>query len=489
MPHSTRKKSTSQGRRSSKKGDPEVGDILRSLSVANDGASAIRRRRFLQGSLALGGATALGPSIFADSAEALGADDRILVAVYMAGGNDGLNTIAPLDSGAYFDARKTLTIDEATAHQIAPNRYLHPMLGGIAQRYRDGEVAIVEGVGFPDDDHSHFSSIKTWMSASRYHGPGASGWLGRYMEQARLGDLGAVNVGDSGVPLLMVGRDSVATGLPSDGNLFGADVTDKWEHELVNVFTEMSKGDARDSAMAEGWAKQLGTAIDAAGVVNPIYADNQEERNLIRRLGLAANLINLDVGARVISTSFQTFDTHDDQAADHAARLKEFDDAVTRFYSNLKPKFRNRVVIMTFSEFGRRVAANDSRGTDHGTAGPMMMIGPAVKAGFHGKLPSLKSLDERGDMKHTVDFREVYATVLDQWLRADHAQVLGGSFTTLDLFGKPGDAVRAPELPDNANGGGVPDELTRDGGAPVSRIPAEIKKAAQTVRPKLASGF
>lgn len=468
--------------------DPAVGDILRSLSVPDTQAGAIRRRRFLQGSLALGGAAALGPSIFADQAEALGADDRILVCVYMAGGNDGLNTIAPLDNGAYFDARKSLAIDEATAHQIAPNRYLHPMLGGVADLYRNGEVSIVEGVGFPDDDHSHFSSIKTWMAANRNHGPGTSGWLGRYMERAGLGDLGAVNIGDSGVPLLMVGRNSIATGLPSDGNLFGADVADKWEDELVSVFTDLSKGDARDSKMANAWAQQLGSAINVAGTVNSIYSEDQQERNLVRKMGLAANLINLDVGTRVIGTSFQTFDTHDDQAADHAARLKEFDDAVARFYDNLKPKFRNRVVIMTFSEFGRRVAANDSRGTDHGTAGPMMMIGPSVKAGFHGKLPSLKKLDKRGDMHHNVDFREVYATVLDQWLRADHADVLGGSFSTLDLFSAPGSPVQVPELPDNTTGGEL-DGLRREGVAPVIRMPKKVEKAAQSVRPRLASGF
>ncbi len=468
--------------------DAELGDILRSLSVADTQPGAIRRRRFLQGSLALGGAAALGPTLFADSAQALGADDRILVCIQMAGGNDGLNTIAPLDSGRYHDARRTLANDEATSHKIAPNRYLHPMLGGLAKRYRDGEVAIVEGVGFPDDDHSHFSSIKTWMSANRNHGPGSSGWLGRYMERAGLGDLGAVNIGDSGVPLLMVGQRSIATGLPSDGNLFGADVTDQWEHDLVNVFSKMSRADAGDSAMGTAWANQLGSAIGVAEKVNPIYADNQEERNLIRKLGLAANLINLDVGTRVIGTSFQTFDTHDDQAGDHAARLKEFDDAVTRFYTNLKPKFRNRVVLMTFSEFGRRVAANDSRGTDHGTAGPMIMIGPSVKAGFHGSAPSLNNLDDRGDLKHTVDFREVYATVLDQWLRADHAEVLAGSFSTLNLFAKPSDAPQAPVLPDTTTGGGD-EELTRDGGAPTLRMPADVTKAAQSVRPRLASGF
>ena len=473
--------------------DPEVGDILRSLSVA-DGVSrqqpaAIRRRRFLQGSLALGGAAALGPTLFADRAEALGADDRIIVCVYMAGGNDGLNTIAPLDSGRYHDARKTLIIDEATSHQIAPNRYLHPMLGGLASLYRDGHVAIVEGVGFPDDDHSHFSSIKTWMAANRNHGPAASGWLGRYAERARLGELGAVNIGDTGVPLLMVGQNSIATGLPTDGNLFGADVSDAWENELVSVFTDLSRGDTRRSEMASAWAEQLGSAIGVASRVNPIYADDQQERNLIRNMGLAANLINLDVGARVLSTSFQTFDTHDDQAADHAARLKEFDDAVARFYANLKPKFRNRVVILTFSEFGRRVAANDSRGTDHGTAGPMMMIGPAVKAGFHGSLPSLKDLDERGDLKHTVDFRDVYATVLDQWLKADHGDVLDGRFQTLDLFGEPGDPVQVPQLPETSNGAEVPDNLSRRGGAPTIRVPAAVEKAAQTVRPKISSGF
>ncbi len=466
--------------------EPELDDILRSLTVPSIGTSAIARRRFLQGSLALGSASALGPTLFADEAAALGADDRILVCIYMAGGNDGLNTIAPLDSGTYFDARKTLALDATSSHKIANNRYLHPSLSTLADRYRNGEVAIVEGVGFPDDDHSHFSSIKTWMSASSQHGPGSSGWLGRYAEDAGLGALGSVNVGDRGVPLLMAGRNSVATGLPTDGNLFGAEVEEAWEHDLVNFFSSLAKQGGQASPMANAWAEQLGTAIDVASNVSPIYDQNQEERGLVRNMGLAANLINLDVGARVISTEFRTFDTHDDQAADHAARLKEFDDAVNRFYRNLRAKFQDRVVIMTYSEFGRRVAANDSRGTDHGTAGPMMMIGPAVKAGFHGSLPSLRNLDDRGDLKHTVDFREVYATVLQQWLRADASQVLGGSFQALDLFGSPGDVTTSPINPGTVTS---LDGLTRAGAAPKARSPLSTTEVVQQVRPKLASGF
>ncbi len=427
--------------------EPEVGEIYASLCRPESGALSVDRRRFLQGSLALGGAAALGPSMFANEAAALGDDDRILVCVYMAGGNDGLNMIAPLDSGAYFDARKSLSIDATNAHKIAKNRYLHPMLGGLAERYRAGEVAIVEGVGFADDDHSHFSSIKTWMGASTYHGPGASGWLGRYLEQAGLDGLGGVNIGDSGVPLLMVGKNSTATALPTDGNLFGADVEEKWEEQLIRVFTDLGAGDIGRSEMANMWAAQLGSAIGVAGQVSPIYNQDIAERNLVRNMTLAANLINLDVGSRVISTSFQTFDTHDDQAAEHAARLLEFDNALTAFYANLKPRYRDRVVVMTFSEFGRRVEANNSRGTDHGTAGPMMMIGPSVKSGFHGKLPSLTRLDDRGDLKHTVDFREVYASVLSGWLGADSASVLGANFETLDLFGAPATAGTPDPVP------------------------------------------
>lgn len=441
--------------------EPEFEDIYRAMCHPDMGELSVGRRRFLQGSIALGGAMALGPTVFADEASALGADDRILVCIYLGGGNDGLNMIAPLDDGAYFDARQGLAINASSAHHIAPNRYLHPSLPLLADRFRNGEVAIVEGVGHRDDDHSHFNGVATWMAASTARGPNTSGWLGRYLDDAGLGQLGAINVGDSGVPLHLRGRHKGATGLPTNGNLFGADVEERWEAELLRVFADLKSADFQSGEMAQAWASELGSAIDVASEISPIYENNPDERGLSRNLTLAAKLINLNLGTRIVGTASSQYDTHDDQAPQHAMNLAELDDAIAAFYSTLRPKFRNRVVIMTFSEFGRRVKANDSRGTDHGTAGPMLMIGPAVKAGFHGTAPSIRKLDERGDLKHTVDFRDVYASVLSQWLKADDTQILGGSFDKLDLLGSPASAGAT-------NGGGG---LTREGVVPGQRLP------------------
>jgi uncharacterized protein (DUF1501 family) len=191
-------------------------------------------------------------------------------------------------------------------------------------------------------------------------------------------------------------------------------------------------------------------------------------------LRLAAKLINLNLGTRIIGTSSSQYDTHDDQAPQHALNLAEFDAGLDAFYATLRPKYRNRVVIMTFSEFGRRVEANDSRGTDHGTAGPMLMIGPAVKAGFHGVAPSLRKLDERGDLKHTADFRDVYASVLSQWLKADDSQILGHSFDEIDLFVSPS------SLKTTTGSGG----LTRGGVVSGQRLPQSQDTPTNSVRPK-----
>lgn len=415
----------------------EFTDAYQALCQPVVSDAALSRRRFLQAAAATAGAATLSPML-GELAEAgaLGANDRILVLVMMGGGNDSLNTIVPINNSTYYNLRGSMAIPGNTTLPIGGGFGLHPSLPYLKQRWNQGDLAIVNGVGNPADDHSHFTSLAQWMSGAAQPGT-LSGWVGRYLDGLP-GVLSGVSVGDHGVPLHLVGQHSLAVGLPRRGDLFGSRQEHLYETAVHDAIQRYADGPSGRGQLGNLIADIQSDSITTARDVEPIYTPEITQDGLVADMKLAARLINLDLGVRVINVSFSGFDTHDDQPDDHAERLRELNDAVQAFFTDLNSSFRSRTCVMTFSEFGRRARPNDSDGTDHGAAGALFLIGDDVSGGRFGAQPSLTRLTPRGDLRTEVDFRSVYASVLEQWLNADANQILGANFEQLSLFGPPG---------------------------------------------------
>ena len=419
---------------------PSEADVARArLSREDRSPEGIARRRFLQGAVATGGAVGLMPSFLdsvAASAAPLSPTDRILVSVFLNGGNDHLNTLVPAENGTYHSARGPLAVAVDNSHAIGEGLYLHPNLSRLKTRFDAGQVAFIRGVGESSDDHSHFTSTATWMAG--YQGlANPTGWLGRYIDGVGGDGLGAVHVGWGGTPMLLRGTASRGMSLPPSGTLFGADRSEAWERLAIETVSNMGGGGV-GGAFGNTVGSSLRSAVDTAELIQPAYVDGLAEDYLARDLGLAAQVINLDLGTRVVSVALDGFDSHDSQRPAHDDLLAELDRAIDAFFANLAPAFASRTVMLVWSEFGRRVESNVSAGTDHGTAGMMMLIGPRVAGGLHGVQPSITSLDTRGDMHHHLDFRSVYATLLEQWLDADATEVLGSGYSQLGVLAEGG---------------------------------------------------
>ncbi|MEZ5165373.1 MAG: S-layer homology domain-containing protein [Acidimicrobiales bacterium] len=417
----------------------EAQRALARLSTRDEGRDGFARRRFLQGMLATGGSVGLVPGVFdsiAAAATPLGPNDRILVTVFLNGGNDHLNTLVPAESGPYRSLRGSLAVSVDGSTAVGGGLHLNPALRRLKNRFDSGQVALIRGVGEPALDHSHFSSTATWF-AGRAGQVNPTGWLGRYADGLDLGSLGMVSIGWGGVPMLLRGVHARAIGLPPSGALFGADRAEDWQRFAVEALSDFGGGGV-GGPFGDVVGRSLRDAVDVAASIQPAYTEGLPDEGLARELGLAAQVVNLDLGTRLISVSLDGFDHHEGQRPSHDQLLAELDLAIHTFFSSLAPSFAGRTAMLVFSEFGRRVEANDSLGTDHGTAGLMMFISARAAGGLHGKQPSLTDLDWHGDLKHHVDFRRVYATILEDWLDGDARGVLGASYSKLELVEKGG---------------------------------------------------
>ncbi|MEQ1786277.1 MAG: DUF1501 domain-containing protein, partial [Acidimicrobiales bacterium] len=436
--------------------DPDYEDLLPLLSVPaaqhDPGLAGVTRRRFLQGTLAGAGAVGLSSTRWAREAFAspIAASDGILVMLMQGGGNDGLNTLAPIsgtDRTRYQTLRGGLALPAAELLPAADGYGFHPRLPKLRARYAAGRVAVVRGVGQPANDLSHFTSMATFMAGSS--GPSrSSGWLGRYLDGVSEFDSGMRGITfSSSVPLHLLGSRAKVTAVPDQGGMWGSDVTERWERSAFAAAQAYAAAPTGLSAWGDRVAANGKTAIDMAQTIDGLYHPDLTTTGLVRDLTLAARLINANLGTRVIGVSIGGWDTHSAQLYDHGELLGEVDDAIEAFFTTLAPAFRDQTTLATFSEFGRRPERNDSNGTDHGTAGVMLVVGENVRGGLHGLAPSLTAFDPRGNLVPTVDFRSVYATLLDRWLDGDPAAVLGGTFEQLDLFTNVPGGPRTPPPP------------------------------------------
>ncbi len=369
--------------------------------------------------------------------------DRTLVVIEMGGGNDALNTFVPYSKDTYFDLRRDMAIEEPLA--VDAELGLHPSLAFVAQRYGAGQVAIVEGVGYPSPDLSHFASMATWWSGSPA-GMTGTGWLGRYLDgTVGAGDpLAGVAVGP-GVSPAMLAASATVIGLQDMSGL--SPTLPRWvdtNDELMAMWGQFAPAPFDDTVVIDRVRTAIATTVEAGEDVDKILGaastDQTQERTdetsgLGESMRVAAALAVSAVPPRVIYVhGWGDFDTHKDQANRQTELLLQLDVALQDFFTTVDGAGRGaNVAVMTTSEFGRRAGWNGS-GTDHGTASSHMVIGGAVNGGRYGEQASLTNLDTRGNLLNTLDTRSYYASVLGGWLKADHETLLDGSYEILPMF-------------------------------------------------------
>jgi uncharacterized protein (DUF1501 family) len=393
--------------------------------------------------LGLGGGllyTQTGKPILAGSNEE-GIDEPVLVVVQLSGGNDGINTLIPYGQGVYFDARPTLGYKQNEVLALDNHVGLHPSLSGLAALYKLGKLAVVQGAGYPKPDHSHFRSMEIWQTAEPEK-ISHSGWLARFAESSlrqSSNPLKAVQIGNSGSKAF----NSVTMSFPVIQSLETYHLIDPKtamleKNRILKAFQDMYGQQAQMEQLSVtcqqgSYAYKSVEAIQAlaAGYSNKIEYPNS---SFARDLQLVAKLLAGKSGTRVFNVQLGGFDDHADEKEQHARVLKQLDEGLTAFYKDMESQgLQDRVVVMTFSEFGRRVKENGSGGTDHGTAAPMFVMGGRVKGGLYGTYSSLTNLDH-GDLRYEVDFRSVYSTIIDKWLKGDAAAVLGKSYEQLTFI-------------------------------------------------------
>ena len=374
------------------------------------------------------------------------ATDHTLIVVQMAGGNDGLNTVVPFTDPLYHQMRPTLGITDSQVLQLDTRLGLHPNLAPLKQLWDVGHLAIVEGVGYPNQSLSHFQAMDIWQTLD-LNGNGSEGWLGKLVT-------GLVDQQGHPFKSLDIGVQtaqalaSISTQVPTVANV--------QSYRLYPDPADRDAGNARVQALLNLYNSYPQTAPYAALLDTTALSAQEGSRQLhtadaqyqpavtypngpfAAGLKVLAEAIVQGLGLRVGYVTLGGFDTHANQQQTHNVLMTTLANGLSAFYTDLaKHGKADNVVVMTWSEFGRRVEENGSLGTDHGTAAPLFVLGNAVNKGIFGEPPSLSNLDNNGNLKYTVDFRSVYATVLDRWMGASSTDILGGSFGSQNFLPQP----------------------------------------------------
>ncbi|MGE3809712.1 MAG: DUF1501 domain-containing protein [Gemmataceae bacterium] len=464
----------------------------------------LNRREFLERSLKGSSLIALGssvPGFLASAARAAPAskDDTILVVIELNGGNDGLNTVIPFGDDLYHKARPTLRYKNEELIKVDDHLGLNPALASFERYFGNGQLAVVQGVGYPNPNRSHFDSMDIWQSADLTGKKLGNGWLGRTLNAAKVseGAIPGVYLGAEELPLALQGSAqgiasvhpnksfdlhlgnrlvervySPEEKVPTEEKPRAEDKRVERRRQLIQELTRETPAADNLLPFVQRSALQTYSSIDKLRDLvqlndNAFRFRNEVARRrgeLARNLGLVARMIQSGFNTRIFYVSIGSFDTHSKQKSEHEKLLRILAEGIATFFNQLDPELpgvvytnygqeedrffyesrtasaskedkdlAQRVVVLTFSEFGRRVDENGSLGTDHGAASCLFLAGPKVKGGVVGKHPSLSDLGD-GDLKYHTDFRQVYATLLDKWLHCDSQAVLGGKFAHLPLL-------------------------------------------------------
>jgi uncharacterized protein (DUF1501 family) len=416
------------------------------------------RRVFIQRGLCLLAAGATIPTFLDQTVMALadpadtkrtqqpsGKDGRILVVVQLGGGNDGLNTVVPYADDQYHRLRPVIGKDPAKVLKIDNYLALHENLAPMKNLFDNGQLSIVQGVGYPNPNRSHFRAMDIWQSGQPENDLVTDGWVGRYFDNTCVGDdphVG-ISIGEQ-LPLAMQGTriTPLSFDRPDNYRYKGKDATD---------YLSLNQGP--DSPPPANAANVKATPASQLDFIHRTAMDAQVSSTDILRitrnvsptvaypatefgngLKMAAAMIGGGLPTRVYYVNLGGFDTHAAEIARHDTLMTELSSGIAAFWSDLKTQGnQDRVMMMTFSEFGRRVEQNASNGTDHGAAAPMFLIADGLRQGVIGQHPSLTDLDQ-GDLKFHIDFRSVYASILQDWLQTPSKPILGNQFPILPIF-------------------------------------------------------
>ncbi|MGF6845929.1 uncharacterized protein (DUF1501 family) [Chitinophaga sp. W3I9] len=397
----------------------------------------LNRRRFLQvGSLA--SAAVMMPKFLKalERGHLAPPGNKVLVIIQLSGGNDGLNTVIPYRNDIYYKARPALGIKKEAALSLNDDLGIHPALKGLKALYDDGALGILNNVGYPNPDRSHFRSMDIWHSASQSNEYWSDGWIGRYLDAQCKGcdkPTQALEIDDT-LSLALKGDSDKGLAMTDPARLYGTS-NDKYFAELLKQHT--TDNDHHNNA--DYLYKTMGETISSAAYIQQQFKTYKSSApypntELGRNLRTIANLVMSDINTKVYYVSHGSFDTHVNQQDQQARLFGQLSDALTVFTDDLKANHRfEDVVVMTFSEFGRRVSQNASGGTDHGTANNMFLVGGSLKQpGLINDGPDLLNLKD-GDLQYQVDFKSVYATLLSNWLGADDEAVLKATYPHLSF--------------------------------------------------------
>ncbi|MDG6100572.1 DUF1501 domain-containing protein [Dactylosporangium aurantiacum] len=404
----------------------------------------VTRRRFLIASgvaggaaLAAGGAWTLRDVLATATWDDRPGDAKTLVLVTLYGGNDGLANVIPFAERGYRDARNELAYDAEEVLRLDDTLGLNPALTGFKRMYDAKKLAVVRGVGYPKPDHSHFRSMDIWQTAQPDR-PGNTGWLGRWLDTYGGDPRHAISF-EAVLPPLLAGATSAGAAVPVTGLALPNGV----RTETLKGFGAAAAGEPPLQARA---ARAFADLVSVDALVDGVDSDGDDDTeggggtgtggrsDLRAQLDLVARCVEANVATRVFSVSLGGFDLHADERDSQEQLLRRLDEALTGFAERMaKTEAGRKVVVAVYSEFGRRVAANGSDGTDHGTASNMFLLGSPVTGGLYGEQPSLSDLDN-GDLKFTTDFRSVYATLLRDVLDADPQRILGYDKTLSGLL-------------------------------------------------------
>ena len=364
------------------------------------------------------------------------AGNKVVVILQLSGGNDGLNTVIPFRNDLYYKARPRLGIVKDKALALTDEAGLHPALSAFKEFYDDGSLAVLNNVGYPNPDRSHFRSMDIWHTASQSTEYWNHGWVGRYLDAQCNGcdkPTQAIEIDDI-LSLALKGENMKGIAVKDPRRLYGT-ANEKFFRDVMKNHTD-EKGEQPVDYLYKTMAETLSSA-DYIFQQSRLHPTNAEypKTDLGNSMKTIASLIFSEINTKVYYVSLGSFDTHIGQEGQQQRLFTEMNDAVKAFVKDLKANGRfNDVMLFTFSEFGRRVAQNASGGTDHGTANNMFLVSGGLKQkGLINELPDLADLDE-GDLKYKLDFKNVYATVLNKWLKADDKAILGKKYDYLNFI-------------------------------------------------------
>jgi uncharacterized protein (DUF1501 family) len=410
---------------------------------------SLSRRRFLQTIVAGAGTAAAAAAFRPDGVGALiprptGQTDGVLLLVTLGGGNDGLNTVVPFGNSAYYDKRPEIALSADELLPLNGNLGLHPSLPFLHSEWSANRLAIVQGVGMTkaaDLDFSHFVQMARWMRGWGGTGVPPTGWVGRWMDSGNSRSVNlmrAIHIG-RGVPFHLVGAQTRGVSVPTTPG-FGS-LQGPLYNRLYGGARSLASTVNHPSPLAGQVVRTLRDQLDVSVSANPIYGSPfAGPPQVVKDFEAAARLINAGLGTRVISISLGGFDHHAGQRSTNIydrgqhVLLAELNQGIEKFWASVNPTWAAKTTVMAYSEFGRRVIGNASQGSDHGAANCVFVMGPRVRGGLHGEYPSLTNTLANDQLKATVDFRQVYATIIDRCIGGDSKEVLGARYSTLNLF-------------------------------------------------------